>query len=80
MKRIKKRYKEYERSINYRYLEEINQSLNEFFFHYSDSPLLVINSSKIDFVNVPEDFEDLVKQIKRIKSGTQYYVPMGSKE
>jgi len=80
MKRIKKRDREYERSINYRYLEEINQSLNEFFFHYSDSPLLVINASKIDFVNVPEDFEDLVRQIKRIKSGTQYYVPMGSKE
>jgi deoxyadenosine/deoxycytidine kinase len=80
MKRIKKRDKEYERSISYRYLEEINQSLNEFFFHYSDSPLLVINASKIDFVNVPEDFEDLVKQIKRIKSGTRYYVPMGSKE
>jgi len=80
MKRINKRDREYERSINYRYLEEINQSLNEFFFHYSDSPLLVINASKIDFVNVPEDFEDLVKQIKRIKSGTQYYVPMGSKE
>ncbi len=80
MKRIRKRDKEYERSISYRYLEEINQSLNEFFFHYSDSPLLVINASKIDFVNVPEDFEDLVKQIKRIKSGTQYYVPMGSEE
>ncbi len=80
MKRIKKRDREYERSISYRYLEEINQSLNEFFFHYSDSPLLVINASKIDFVNVPEDFEDLVKQIKRIKSGTRYYVPMGSKE
>ncbi len=80
MKRIRKRDKEYERSISYGYLEEINQSLNEFFFHYSDSPLLVINASKIDFVNVPEDFEDLVKQIKRIKSGTQYYVPMGSKE
>ena len=80
MKRIRKRDKEYERSISYRYLEEINQSLNEFFFHYSDSPLLVINDSKIDFVNVPEDFEDLVKQIKRIKSGTQYYVPMGSTE
>jgi deoxyadenosine/deoxycytidine kinase len=80
MKRIRKRDKEYERSISYRYLEEINQSLNEFFFHYSDSPLLVINASNIDFVNVPEDFEDLVKQIKRIKSGTQYYVPMGSTE
>jgi deoxyadenosine/deoxycytidine kinase len=80
MKRIRMRDMEYERSISYKYLEEINQSLNEFFFHYSDSPLLVINASNIDFVNVPEDFEDLVKQIKSIRSGTQYYIPMGSQE
>ena len=42
--------------------------------------MLVINASKIDFVNVPEDFEDLVAQIKRMRTGTQYYVPMSSKE
>jgi deoxyadenosine/deoxycytidine kinase len=61
-------------------LDEINQAFNDFFFHYSDSPLLVINASKIDFVNVPEDFEDLVTQIKMMRTGTQYYVPMSSKE
>jgi deoxyadenosine/deoxycytidine kinase len=78
--RIKKRDRKYERSIGFKYLEEINQAFNDFFFHYSDSPLLVVNASKIDFVNVPEDFEDLVAQIKRVKAGTQYYVPMSSKE
>ena len=78
--RIRKRDKKYERGISTKYLEEINQAFNDFFFHYSDSPLLVINASKIDFVNIPEDFEDLVAQIKRMRTGTQYYVPMSSKE
>ena len=80
VERIKRRDRKYERSISFKYLEEINQAFNEFFFHYSDSPLLVVNASKIDFVNVPEDFEDLVAQIRRMKAGTQYYVPMSSKQ
>ncbi len=80
VERIRKRDRKYERSISTKYLEEINQAFNDFFFHYSDSPLLVINASRIDFVNVPEDFEDLVSQIKRMRTGTQYYVPMSSKE
>jgi deoxyadenosine/deoxycytidine kinase len=79
MERIKKRDREYERSISFRYLDEINQAFNDFFFHYSDSPLLVVDASKIDFVNVPEDFKDLVNQIRTIKSGTQYYIPISSK-
>jgi len=79
MERIRKRERKYEESISFKYLEKINQAFNEFFFHFSDCPLLVINASQIDFVHVPEDFEDLVERIKEMKSGTQYYVPMGSK-
>lgn len=80
MERIRKRNRRYERSISFKYLEEINRAFNEFFFHFTECPLLVVNASEIDFVHVPEDFEDLVEQIKRMKSGTQYYVPMSSKE
>ena len=80
MDRIKKRERKYEESISFKYLEKINQAFNEFFFHFSDCPLLVINASQIDFVHVPEDFEDLVDRIKEMKSGTQYYVPISSKE
>jgi deoxyguanosine kinase len=79
MERIKKRQNEYEKTINFRYLDEVNQAFNDFFFHYSDSPILVVNASNIDFVNIPEDFEDLVNEIKRTRSGTQYYVPVSSK-
>jgi deoxyadenosine/deoxycytidine kinase len=80
LERIRKRNRKYERAISAKYLEEINRSFNDFFFHYSRSPLLVINASQIDFVQVPEDFEDLVERIGRMKAGTQYYVPMSSKQ
>ncbi len=80
LERIKKRDRKFERSLGFKYLDQINRAFNDFFFHFSDCPLLVVNASEIDFVHIPDDFEDLVEQIKRMKSGTQYYVPMSSKE
>ena len=78
-RRIKLRGRDYEKSISYKYLDEINQAFNEFFFHYTDSPLLVVNASNIDFVHISEDFKDLVHHIKTTKSGTSYYNPISSK-
>jgi len=66
--------------VSFKYLDRINQAFNEFFFHYDASPLLVVNASEIDFVHVPEDFEDLVEQILTMRSGVQYYVPASSKK
>jgi deoxyguanosine kinase len=79
MQRIKRRGRRYEKGIAMDYLESINRAFNDFFFHYGDSPLLVVNASEIDFVHVPADFEDLVNQVGRIRAGTQYYVPISSK-
>ena len=79
MERIRRRNRKYEKAVSFQYLDEINRAFNDFFFHYSDSPLLVVNASEIDFVNVPENFQDLVERIRRMKSGTQYYVPMSSR-
>ncbi|MDY7035187.1 MAG: deoxynucleoside kinase [Thermodesulfobacteriota bacterium] len=79
MERIKRRDRKYERPLQFKYLEKINQAFNDFFFHYSDSPLLVVNASQIDFVNIPQDYEDMVEQIKKMRSGTQYYIPISSR-
>jgi deoxyadenosine/deoxycytidine kinase len=76
--RLRMRGRKYERNVGVRYLEQINRGFNEFFFHYAEAPLLVVNASEIDFVHVPADFDDLVQRILEMKSGTQYYVPMGS--
>ncbi len=78
--RIAHRGKPYEREIDRKYLEELNAAYTHFFFHYSASPLLVVNTSEIDFVNRPEDFEDLIKTIGQRRLGTQYYVPLGSRK
>jgi deoxyguanosine kinase len=77
--RIRTRDREYERSITPKYLEQINQAFNEFFFHYAETPLLVINASEIDFVHVPSDLSELVLEIERMEKGTKYYVPLGSR-
>ena len=57
----------------------MNRAYNHYFFHYTATPLLVVNTSDVDFVSRAEDVEDLLKQIRSMGKGTQYYVPLGSK-
>lgn len=73
--RIQRRGLSYERPISFDYIAAVNAAYNEFFFGYSDSPLLVIQTSEIDFVNSRDDLDDLIRQIKLMRKGTQYYNP-----
>jgi len=79
MKRIRSRGRPEEASMSQEYLAEVNRAYNHYFFHYSVTPLLVVNTSEMDFVKRPEDVDDLLKQIRGMGKGTQYYVPLGSK-
>jgi len=79
LRRIKQRGRSFEREINHDYIAAVNEAYNQFFFHYSDTPLLVINTSDIDFVRRREDLDDLLKQILGMKQGTQYYMPGSGK-
>jgi len=78
MKRVKKRGKAYEKSISQEYLKEISEAYAHYFYRYDETPLLVVNTNEIDFVNTPEHFDQLIEQIRNAKKGTQYYVPLGS--
>jgi deoxyguanosine kinase len=80
LQRIKKRGREFERKFDPVYLEELCKSYNEFFFHYSETPLLVINTSDIDFVNNETDLDSLVGAIRKMKKGTQHYNPLASRK
>ena len=75
LRRIKQRGRSYEKEISLDYITAVNEAYNQFFFRYSDTPLLVINTSDIDFVHRREDLDDLLKQILGMKQGAQYYVP-----
>ena len=41
-----------------------------------EAPLLVVNTNGIDFVNDPDDFQDLLKRIRTHRGGTVYYAPI----
>jgi deoxyguanosine kinase len=76
--RIRARDAEYEREIDIEYLRALSQAYNTFFFHYEESPLLVIDTSEIDFVNKEEDLQNLIREIRSMRRGTWYYKPLGS--
>ncbi|MBZ0160706.1 MAG: deoxynucleoside kinase [bacterium] len=80
IRRIQSRARTSERELGRAYLEDVNAAYNHFFFHYSTTPLLVINTNEIDFVKHREDFDDLVKQVETVRVGTHYYVPLGSRK
>jgi deoxyadenosine/deoxycytidine kinase len=79
LSRIKRRGRDYERGIDPAYLDALAKGYRDFFFHYEDTPLLVVNTSDIDFEANPEDLETLLSVIARHRKGTRHYVPLGTK-
>jgi deoxyguanosine kinase len=57
------------------YLRELNEAYQHFFFHYTTTPLLVVETSQLDLAGSDEALDDLIKQINGMGRGTQYYVP-----
>ena len=57
------------------YLRELNEAYQHFFFHYSSTPLLVVETSQLDLTTSDAAVDDLVRQIRTMNKGTRYYVP-----
>ena len=57
------------------YLRELNEAYQHFFFHYSATPLLVVETSQLDLATSDAAVEDLMRQIRTMNKGTRYYVP-----
>jgi deoxyadenosine/deoxycytidine kinase len=76
--RVRRRGRDYERSIEPAYLDALAKAYSEFFFHWDQTPLLVVNTSDIDFESNPQDLEALLAVIRRHRKGTQHYLPMGT--
>jgi len=73
--RIRRRGRSYEKGITEEYLGSLNDAFNYFFFHYEDSPLLIVNSDRLDFATSREHLEDLFARITEKFTGTRFYVP-----
>ena len=76
MKNIRKRARSYEDNMDESYIEALNQAYNQYFFHYVNTPLLIVNATNIDFVHNVNDLDDLIRQVGALNhSGTTYYNP-----
>ena len=57
------------------YMRELNEAYQHFFFHYSATPLLVVETSQVDLAESDGALEDLLRQVRTMSRGTRYYVP-----
>ncbi len=57
------------------YVRELNEAYQHFFFHYSSTPLLVVETSQLDLATSDAAIDDLMRQIRTMNKGTRYYVP-----
>ena len=78
MENIKIRGRIYEKMIDWKYIDTLNQIYNEYFFRYDSCPLLIINTNNIDFVNNQSDLEEIIQFIRTPGEGTRYYDPLKS--
>src|SRR5664280_2728508 len=79
-KRLKKKNAPGEKAISDDYLEEVIKAYEHFFFHYTSSDLLIVNTSEIDFVERSEDLQALLRRVSEPIRGTQYFLPLGPDE
>ena len=74
VRRLRKRGRDFEATIQVDYLEDLMRSYNSFFFHYEETPLLVVDTSDVDYVSNTEDFDKLLDLIRSAKTGTRHVV------
>jgi deoxyguanosine kinase len=66
-----------EQAISDEYIDQVSKAYEHFFFHYTASDVLVVDTSNIDFVNRPQDLALLLKRISEPIKGKQYFAPAG---
>jgi deoxyadenosine/deoxycytidine kinase len=77
-KRLRKKNLAGETAVSDDYIEEVVKAYEHFFFHYTSSDLLVVNTNDIDFVERHTDLQELLRRVSEPIRGTQYFLPLGS--
>ena len=76
MKNIAKRGRNMERNVTWEYIDALNQVYTEYFFRYQDTPLVIINTDNIDFVENEKDLKEVIDYIRQPASGTKFFNPV----
>jgi len=79
-KRVSKKGVPSERQISPDYVEAVASAYEHFFFRYSASDLLVVDTTDIDFVERNQDLQELLRRLRQPVKGTQYFLPLGQSD
>lgn len=75
LRRVRERGIDYEKSINEEYLQIISDAYIEFFYHYNDSPLLIVNTDDFNLVDDSGNYELLLDYIRSLPRGRHFFNP-----
>ena len=76
MKNIANRGRDMESEITNDYIDALGQVYTEYFFRYQETPLVIINTNNIDFVNNQDDLHEVINYIRQPVSGTKFFNPV----
>jgi deoxyguanosine kinase len=76
MANISQRGRSYERHISQEYITKLYEEYNRFFFDHVDTPVLIIDTTRLDFVKNRAHYQELENKIlSRVPSGVEYFIP-----
>ena len=78
MNKIVDRGRSIEKNITSDYIDALSQVYTEYFFRYQETPLVIINTDNIDFVNNENDFNEIINFIRKPVVGTKYFNPISN--
>jgi deoxyadenosine/deoxycytidine kinase len=76
IRNISQRGRDMEKNISEEYIDALNQLYTEYFFRYQDTPLVIINTNNIDFVNNDKDLDEVINYIRQPVTGTKFFNPV----
>jgi len=71
--RVKKRGNPIENGIDEDYMRRLSEAYTTYFYNYGDSPLLIVNSERLNFVDVPEHLDLLIERLNGMRGGREFF-------
>ena len=71
--RVRKRGNPVENGMDEDYLRRLSEAYTRYFYNYADSPLLIVNSERLNFVEVPEHLDLLIERVNGLRGGREFF-------
>ena len=71
--RVRKRGEPMERDIEEHYLRRLSEAYTTYFHSYAETPLLIVNSERLNFVDNSEHLDLLIERMQAMRGGREFF-------